>query len=168
MRKRAKSAEHPFTHLREVIKRSRLPTNPNYPPLVGGAIGFMTYDAARLFESVADRHPDKDQLPDLFFLFHAVNIAFDHLKGSLLISVNVELTGDSEKDYAAALSQIAALREKLKTPPPKREQSVKTSPSMTEEIGDAEFCEMVKRAKEHIFRGEAFQIVLSPHLSLSF
>lgn len=156
-----RGSEHPFTHLREVIRRSRLPTNPNYPPLVGGAIGFMTYDAVRLFENIPDRHPDKDQLPDLFFLFHTVNIAFDHSKGSLLISVNVELTGDLEKDYAAALDKIAALREKLKSPPVKKERVPKSVPSMTEEMGDAEFCEMVKKAKEHIFRGDAFQIVLS-------
>src|SRR5581483_6493982 len=111
------SPDHPFTHLREVIRRNRLPANIHYPPLVGGAIGFITYDAVRLFEKIFDRHPDKDQLPDLFFLFHAVNIAFDHSRGALLISVNVELTGDLEKDYAEALRKIQVLREQIKFPP---------------------------------------------------
>lgn len=155
------NTEDPFAHLRRVINRSRLPTNPNYPPLVGGAIGFTTYDAARLFENIPDRHPDKDQLPDLFFLFHSVNIAFDHSKGSLLISINLELSADLEKDYAAALDKIAVLREKLKNPQIKKEQTIHFSPSFTEEMGDDAYCEMVKKAKEHIFRGEAFQIVLS-------
>lgn len=155
------SQDHPFTHLREVIRRNRLPANTQYPPLVGGAIGFTTYDAVRLFEEISDRHPDKDQLPDLFFLFHAVNIAFDHSKGSLLISVNVELTDDLEKDYAAALGKIQALREQVKVPPTRNGQKAASSSSVIEEMDDAEYCEKVKKAKEHIFKGEAFQIVLS-------
>ncbi len=163
-----KGSSHPFEHLRQTIRALRLAINPNYPPLVGGAIGFTTYDAIRLFEEIPDRHPDKDAIPDLFFLFHAVNIAFDHSKGSLLISVNVELSSDPEQDYAAALRKIDEILQKLKTAPVKTEKASLPKAPFVEEMGDADFCEMVKKAKEHIFKGNAFQIVLSRTFSCPF
>ena len=107
----------PLEALRQTLKTLSLPPNPNYPPLVGGAVGFVTYDAIRLFEEIPNRHPEDDGLPDLLFLFHAVHIAFDHLKESLLISVNVALTGDDDRDYGFALQKIEEILLKIKSPP---------------------------------------------------
>lgn len=152
---------HPFEHLRQVIEAQRLPADPHYPPLVGGAIGFATYDSVRLFEEIPDRHPDKEELPDLFFLFHAVHIAFDHSKGTLLISINAEVSENLEQDYADAQLKIEAILQKIRTPPPKKQKSALSKVDFIEEIGDADFCEKVKKAKQHIFNGDAFQIVLS-------
>ena len=36
----------------------------------GGAVGYLSYDAIRLFEGIPDRHPDEDDLPDLLFNFY--------------------------------------------------------------------------------------------------
>jgi anthranilate synthase component I len=159
---------HPYEHLRKTISALRLPTNPQYPPLVGGAIGFASYDAVRLFEKIPNRHLDKAQVPDLFFLFHTIHIAFDHSKGSLLISLNVELTKDAEKDYALALQKIAEIRATLKAPLKTRAPSSNSPISFKEEMRDAEFCEKVNKAKEYIRKGDAFQIVLSRSFHCEF
>ncbi len=151
----------PFEHLRSTIKTLRLPSNPHYPPMVGGAIGFATYDAVRLFEEIPDRHPDKHSLPDLFFLFHTVHIAFDHLKGSLFISVIKELSGDPEKDYAEALEKIRDIRNQLKAPLKYSEIPGNLPSDFIEDINDAAFCDKIRKAQEYIRKGDAFQIVLS-------
>jgi anthranilate synthase component I len=151
----------PFEHLRNTIKTLRLPSNPHYPPMVGGAIGFATYDAVRLFEEIPDRHSDKHGLPDLLFLFHAVHIAFDHLKGSLFISVIKELSGNLERDYAEALEKIRHIRNLLKAPLKTQEISAHLPCDFVEDISDAAFCDKVRKAQEYIRKGDAFQIVLS-------
>ncbi len=74
----------PYEHLKEVIASTRLCSNLHLPPLVGGAIGFATLRRGPPFREIPDRHPDTDELPDLLFLFHAVHIAFDHAKGTVL------------------------------------------------------------------------------------
>ena len=52
--------------------------DPELPPLSGGAVGLLGYDAVRLFEAIPDRHPREGKIPDgLFLLFDAV-VAFDH------------------------------------------------------------------------------------------
>ena len=158
----------PFEHLRRTIKTLRLPSNPDYPPMVGGAIGFATYDAIRLFEEIPDRHDDRFFIPDLFFLFHTVHIAFDHAKGTLLISVNKELSGDVEKDYREALKKIQALRAILKAPLKNRENSNGAPVEFKEEVSDAEYSEMVIKAKEYMRKGDAFQVVLSRTFSAPY
>jgi len=151
----------PFDHLRSTIKALRLPLNPHYPPMVGGAIGFATYDAIRLFEEIPDRHADQHSLPDLFFFFHTVHIAFDHLNGSLFISVIKELSSDLEKDYAEAIKKIGEIRDILKTPLKKSKGSSNLLSEFKEDISDDDFCKKVKKAQEYIRKGDAFQIVLS-------
>ena len=50
---------------------------------MNGAVGFMTYDAVRLFESIPDRHTDDDALPEMLFHFYQTTLVFDHLKQNL-------------------------------------------------------------------------------------
>ncbi len=163
-----KKSDNPFEHLRQTIKALRIATNSNYPPLVGGAIGITSYDAVRLFEEIPDKHPDTDEIPDLFFLFHTVNIAFDHSKGSLLISINVQLSGDIEKDYRAAIEKIDSIRETLKKPQEKVVTPSQPKAAFVEEMSDVDFCQKVLKAKDHIFKGDAFQIVISRTFSCPF
>ncbi len=158
----------PLEALRQTLKTLSLPPNPNYPPLVGGGVGFATYDAIRLFEEIPNRHPPCHGLPDLLFLFHAVHIAFDHSKESLLISVNVALTGDEDRDYAFALQKIEEILLKIKSPPIKLEKKVMPETPFCEEMSDAVFCQMVEKAKEHIVKGDIFQVVLSRTFSCPF
>jgi anthranilate synthase component I len=158
----------PLEGLREMLKTLSLPPNPSYPPIVGGCVGFITYDAIRLFEEVPNRHPVRDGIPDLLFLFHAVHIAFDHSKESLLISVNIELTGDDDRDYGFALQKIEEILLKMKSSPIKSEKKKVPDTSFSEEMSDAAFCQMVEKAKEHIVKGDAFQVVLSRTFSCPY
>ena len=91
----------------------------------GSAIGFVTYDAVRLFESIPDRHPDTLQLPDFFFLFHKVRIAFDHLKNTIVISVVVD---PSKEDYAMARRKIEETRKLIKSAPKQSEKRLNEPP----------------------------------------
>lgn len=158
-----------FEHLSQIISSLRLPIHPHDPPLVGGSVGFVAYDAVRLFEAIPDRHEDKLQLPDLFFLFHAVHIVFDYLKGTLIISIHVELTQEIERDYVRAITKISELYKTLTTSPQtQKHPTEKFYSSFKEELDDRAFCDQVIRAKEYIHKGDAFQIVLSRSFQSEF
>ncbi len=163
----AKSSD-PYGHLREVVQAARFSRHPNHPPMVGGAIGFATYDAVRLFEEIPDRHTDLHQLPDLLFFFHAVHIAFDHSRGTVLISVHVERTDDPQNDYSAAVDKIDEVHGRLKAASMRPKSPAYPLRPFEEEMDDAAFCSLVKKAQEHIFKGDAFQIVLSRSFTSAF
>lgn len=145
--------------LRKILAEMRCAVDPNLPPLVGGAVGFLSYDAVRHFEEVPDRHP-QGSVPDFLFDFHRTYIAFDHIKGSMTISIVVE-GGDSDLNYTKAMEEIATLKAKLAQPSSREKRPAAAAEPLKEEMSDAAFCEKVKRAKEYIAQGDAFQIVIS-------
>lgn len=150
-----------FAHLENALNQMRCAPDPQLPPLVGGAVGFFSYDAVRLLEKIPDRHPNLSQLPDLLFLFHQIHIAFDHFQGTILFSIAVDVREDPERDYRDALAQIDALRSTLSVSGKKTGRTAQPSTPVVEEMSDALFCEKVALAKEYIARGDIFQVVLS-------
>ncbi|MES2122204.1 MAG: chorismate-binding protein [Chlamydiota bacterium] len=157
-----------FAQLRNALDRLRCAPDHQLPPLIGGSVGFLSYDAVRLFEKIPDRHPNTSQIPDLFFIFHRIHIAFDHFKGTIIFSIAVNVGANPEEDYRKALQEIADLRTLLASPF-KREHSLggKIAP-IVEEMGDALFCEKVRKAKELIEKGDIFQVVLSRTFRMAY
>ncbi len=63
---------------------------------MNAAVGFIAYDAIRLFESIPDRHQHGDDLPEMLFNFYRNTLMFDHLQQKLVISVVVETESNPE------------------------------------------------------------------------
>ena len=148
----------PLDNLRELLAQMHCALDPDLPPLVGGAVGFLSYDAVRCFEVIPDRH-DTGTIPDFLFYFHRSYIAFDHIKGSITLSVVVE--GGQEVDYTQAIEEILALKTLLAQPHVKPQAPLSSVFPFVEEIDDRAFCEKVVKAKEYIASGDVFQVVLS-------
>jgi anthranilate synthase component 1 len=134
--------------------------DPDLPPFCGGAVGYLSYDAARLFEDVPDRHPRRDDVPDALFLLFETVAAFDHTRNRVLL-----LTSESG-DGAAARARLdrleAALAEPdVSGPAPRVPRPALPSPTFTPEMSRERFLEAVLEAKEAILSGEIYQVVLS-------
>ena len=61
---------------------------PGLPRFTGGAVGYLTYDAVRLFERIPDRHHVKDALLASFAFYHAL-VAFDHVRQRLVLIAKI-------------------------------------------------------------------------------
>jgi len=146
--------------------REGFESDPDLPPFRGGAVGYLSYDAARLFEEVPDRHPRESDMPDaLFLLFEAV-AAYDHTRRRLLLLTAADLREDAEGGAAEAVERLDRLEAALHGPegrrpePPERRRqpgSVAFTPAMPRES----FLQAVREAKEAILAGEIYQVVLS-------
>jgi anthranilate synthase component 1 len=145
--------------LRSCLELMRCAPDPKLPPLVGGAVGFFSYDAIRLFEEIPDRH--QNSVPEVFFLFHKLHIAFDHIQGRMIISLVIDVGSDPEKDYEEAMGEIDQIYESLSQSPKIEKKGRLSSAPFQEDCDDAAFCQKVIRAKEYIRQGDAFQIVIS-------
>src|SRR5438132_12379766 len=142
--------------LRMIADALRAPHLPGLPPLTGGLVGLLTYEAARLL----DGHPHPTgggvSSPPIHLLVVDQAVVFDHWKQRLLLVCHA---GDYD-EAAAALRHLAEHVRSAAPPPP---EPLGAAPVF--DVGPPEdagpFTDSVRRAKEHIFAGDIFQVVLS-------
>jgi anthranilate synthase component I len=164
----------PLEVLRRLVVRHGFHADPDLPPLSSGAVGFVSYDAVRIFEAIPDRHPREGKIPDGLFLLFDATVAFDHPGQRLLLLTNlgVEKDGNKEAEVDAAIARLDRLELFLreasprprarKVPVARRRGGGSARPLMTKEA----FLQAVGRAKEAILAGEIYQVVLSQRWDL--
>jgi anthranilate synthase component 1 len=162
------SDEKLFDYLRAHFAVNRLARRDGLPPLCGGAIGFLAYNAARWFEKTLDGG-ETGESDDAAWMFFRNILVFDRLKQRIEIvsTVFTDEASDDEKLrklYDKAIAETAAIEKLL------RESSLPDSAAQSkkDENGDfssnwerADFLRAVESVKENILAGDAYQVVLS-------
>ena len=165
---RTSTVADPIAALQSVLAAYRPVEVPGLPRFVGGAVGYFGYDCVRFLEDTVHL-PDwsPGEIADAQFLITGSILVFDNLSHTIKVVVNAEIAGDADAAYKKAVARIdslvTALRRPLAAPAPRPQTARK--PVFTSTTTRAQFERDVDRAKEHIFAGEAFQIVLSHELS---
>jgi anthranilate synthase component I len=162
-------APDPFRGLAEILGRKSVAPLPNLPAFVGGAVGYLSYDAVRYLERLPDAPPDDLDVPEAYFAVTDSLVVFDHLRHKVLVIslVDAARLRDVEGEgfaaaYRRAADDIRRVAERLSAPLARR-----ALPSGSEDFGVSSnftrdrYEEAVERAKEYIRAGDAFQIVPS-------
>jgi anthranilate synthase component 1 len=161
----------PTAAVRDTVAALATPRIPGLPPLTGGLVGAVTYDAVRRWEAVPDGGRDELDLPELAMMLATDLAVFDHSDGSLLLvanAVNHDATDERiEEAWADAVARLDRMAELLAQPAPSTVSTIEPvdlvrSSSHTQ----PQFEAMVEEAKEAIRAGEAFQIVVSQRFSV--
>jgi anthranilate synthase component I len=161
---RTHSDEDPVERLRRLTRRFRPVRVPGLPPFVAGAIGFCAYDMVRLVEKIPDTGRDDLGLDDCAMMFYLGVLAFDHVQHRVWIIRNVftDGAGSLREKYDAAVSEIRKTRRLLEGPLPKQAPAKRSGPlRVRSNMTKGKFKGAVKKAKEYIRAGDAFQIVVS-------
>lgn len=155
--------------LRKHFARHKLARREKLPPLCGGAVGFLAYDAARWFEKAFDDKQKTDKTDAVWMFFRNI-LAFDRLKQRIEI-VSVVFTDEAKNDaeleklYNAAIEETARLEKTLAENSPLKDSSktreMPESKQFSSNWKKGDFLAAVERIKEHILAGDAYQIVLS-------
>ena len=105
----------PIDFLRKLVARYQPVRVAGFPPLVGGAIGYLAYDMVRQFENIPDTGFDDLKLDDAVMMFFLGLVVFDHVQHRLLIVRNVytNAPGSLRAKYNAAAREITAQRRLL-------------------------------------------------------
>lgn len=141
------------------------------PPFAGGAVGFFGYDLVRTVEPLGQPGPDLLGLPDMALMLSDALVIFDHLKHTITILANVDLTTELplEVAYEAACETIAEIRATLAGPVPAPERqpgsTVRAMPRFESNMPREQFEGMVERIVQYIYAGDAFQVVPSQRFS---
>jgi len=161
--------EPPLAAISRLAVRANFDPDPEMPPLSAGAVGFLSYDAVRLFEQIPDRHPREGSLPDgLFLVFDAV-VAFDHPRQRVLLLTTLDGERPAPAAAGEALDRLDRL-EALLSGSGERGPAARPARSGSHAVfaplmPKARFLEAVERAREAIFAGDVYQVVLSQRWS---
>lgn len=130
----------------------------------GGAIGYFGYEVAYHFEKIGAIINDPYQMPDVHVYFYEQFIVYDHLLEKLhVVAIDLFNEGKSEQQLEQMVDEVVEqLERKIAVP------YEKPTLTFTPSISKQRFVEMVQCAKEHIVRGDIFQVVLSQTFEASF
>ncbi len=141
------------------------------PPLHSGAVGFMGYDTVRYIERLENQPHDDRELPEMVWQFVGGLAAFDRLRETVTLIVNVFVGDDARSDYHEAVHGLRGAVDRLGQ---ETKHGVGERPAFdrasdaTANMSRADFEAAVQRAIEYIEAGDAFQIVPSIRFETTF
>lgn len=162
----------PLEAFRIASKHLRSPKIKELPPLTGGLVGYMSYDAVRRLEKLPNLAPDELHLPEIAFMLTTDLAVYDHLQGTVTLIANaINWDGSDERvdfAYESALARLETMKVRLATNVPSSiaQLNERPKPEFVRNISDAQFMSKVDSVKEEIRSGEAFQVVLSQRFTM--
>lgn len=149
---------------------------PGLPPLTGGMVGLVGYDAVRRWERLPETAADDLGLPEIAMMLATDVAVLDHSDGTVLLvanAVNYDDTPDRVQEaWADAVARLDRMTARLAEPAPSTVAAIDHDAvadalaAVTSSVGEEAYVEMVESAKEDIRAGEVFQVVLSQRFSM--
>ncbi|WP_342598658.1 anthranilate synthase component I [Psychrobacillus sp. FSL H8-0483] len=138
----------------------------SYPfSFFGGAIGFFGYETAFYCEKIGELLQDELEMPDIHLMFYDTFVVYDHLKQSVTVAaIDLFQKGRTQKEMSDAIEFICSDLQKGLIHEDETEAMLAFQPM----IDETAFVQMVEKAKEHIVKGDVFQIVLSQRFTSPF
>ena len=160
--------DDPSAVLRQILSEYKSPRLPGLPPFTGGLVGYFAYDYLGYSEPTV-RMPveDTEHFQDVDVMLFDKVIAFDHFRQKLVLIVNMRLD-DVQTEYRRAALELERLRDLLLKGERGDEPGGRLTGPVEQLFDEAQYCDMVERAKRHIREGDIFQIVLSNRLSAPY
>ena len=126
-----------------------------------GIFGYTTYDAVRFAEDIAIRKTE-DSIPDIYYKLYRFVIVVDHFSNSLTLFEH-----STKGEQASTAHSLDTLQQVIFS---NRFATYAFSKQGEEQSNytDQQFLSMLEKGKQHCFRGDVFQIVLSRRFTTSF
>lgn len=161
-----------FTALKELTTRYREPKLPGLPRLTGGAVGFSSYDTVRDIERLENIPEDDVPLPEAIWAFFDEIFAFDHVKQQVILIKTVFLDHQKTEDllslYEGARNRLDELERLVYQTAPGGDTFFIDPDKLQSNMEKPVFEDMVSKAKNYIYEGDIFQVVLSQRFSTDF
>ncbi|MCW4384363.1 anthranilate synthase component I [Salinibacterium sp. SYSU T00001] len=157
--------EGPLAALDVLQKRWATPKVEGHPPLTGGLVGFIGWEAVRQLERLPDGPPQDYPFPAQAMTFVSELAVVDHRTGSVLLVAAALNDGAEQPDelWADASARLDALQERLSQPSEAwlADVDMSIAPSPEARIAETDYHRAVERSKQFIRDGDVFQVVIS-------
>src|SRR6056297_583190 len=163
-------AENYFDALERLTTQHTEPLLQDLPRLTGGAVGFSSYDTVREVEDLPNTPENDVDLPEAIWSFYDEVFAFDHVKQQVVLmkTVFVDESTDLKTAYDSAQLKLDQMEKTATSARPSSEPFYLNSEQLKSNLSRETFHTSVKKAKEYIFEGDIFQVVLSQRFEIPF
>ncbi len=160
----------PLDEIEAELKRFNPLPNPDLPPFLGGAVGYLSYESIRHFEPrVQPAEHDPHGLPEALFQFVDTVLLFDHLKHVIKVVTHARLDGDPDAAYRAAEFRIDEIVDRLQSntpiPPADAPMPAGHSTSIRSNMEREAYFSDVKQIIDLVVAGDIIQCVYSQRFS---
>ncbi|RDU58485.1 anthranilate synthase component I [Helicobacter sp. MIT 99-5507] len=151
---------NPKDIIKEIIAKYKSPILENLPPFSGGLVGYFAYDYIRYNEPKLNfANTDKDFVDVDLMLFNNV-IVFDNFKQKIILITGITTT-NLESSYKDAQNTLESMHTLLKSAPKQSIAPFVLDSTLKHDFSQEQYIQMVKQAKQYIYEGDIFQVVLS-------
>ncbi len=174
-------SKDPLKELQKLLDTYTMPRQDTHLPYRCALTGYFAYDFIRYVEKLPDQNQDELMLPDCALMAPQQVVLFDHLKNEATVLINVIVSDDIKETYEKAVDDLNNLAHllftRLEYQPEKKLSQVnnKTHPVFKTSAAEqqmaetteydqqdkSEYISQVLKAKEYIYAGDIFQVVLS-------
>ena len=159
---------NPFDVVNNLLETYHLDSSSPPVPFLGGAVGYFSYDLCHFIERLPATAVDDLKLPECYFGFYDLVIAFDNLQGkTYIISTGFPELGEPER-IDRATRRLNEMKDTLAEVSPSSTGIPfisKSSPveQLTLKGGftHKEYVDAVEKARQYIIAGDIFEVNLS-------
>ncbi|MBA4053618.1 MAG: anthranilate synthase component I, partial [Marivirga sp.] len=148
------------TTMLEHFRNSFEPDNISSKYVNCGLFGYMAYDSIRFFEDVAVSQKE-NKIPDILYKLYRYVIIVDHFSNELNL---FEHCYEGQGECRSTLDKVEQIifSNRFAT------YRFALTDSEASNVTDEEFLKIIEKGKEHCYRGDVFQIVLSRRFTNGF
>jgi anthranilate synthase component 1 len=155
----------PLETLRNLHERWSTPRIEGHPPLTGGLVGFIGWEAIRQIEHLPAIPPADFSVPGQALSFVSELVVLDHRTGSVLLIAAAlnDQVDDAATLWADAQSRLDEMQRALALPSEAwlAEVDLSVAPTPIPRTEPAEYAAAIERSKQYIRDGDVFQVVIS-------
>ena len=144
-------------------RAGRGPRRPDLPPLTGGVMGYLAYEAAELLGGHPAPRPEDAPCPPVGLLTIDRAVVFDHWRQRLILVAHVP--AGAYDGGVAAVEDLAGRIADAATPPLTSVDGAAPSSAGEPNMHDATYRGIVAAFQDHIRRGDIYQAVPSRRLT---
>jgi len=159
---------NPFDILNHLLEVYRLDHCSSPVPFIGGAVGYFSYDLCHFIERLPSTAVDDLKLPECYFGFYDLVLAFDNLQGRVyIIATGFPELRETER-IERATKRLNEVKDKLADTPSSGTRATLTPLSTSTEqvtfkggFAHKEYVDAVDKARKYIIAGDIFEVNLS-------
>ncbi|MBO6122852.1 MAG: anthranilate synthase component I [Methanobrevibacter sp.] len=155
------NTDSPREIIKELVLKNRSPKLEYLPPFTGGFVGYFAYDYIKYSEPSLNLDAEnQDQFKDIDLMLFDKVIAFDNFRQKIILIANMK-TDNVEVNYQKACDELKEIAELIKNGEKTHIEPLKLQSDFKPVFSREKYCDMVEKAKNYIYEGDIFQVVLS-------
>jgi anthranilate synthase component 1 len=150
----------PASYIAGILAENRGPALPELPPFSGGLVGYFAFDYIKYSEPCLRKEGAAGLFKDVDLMLFNKVIAFDRLKGEIIIIITVK-TDSFEENYRRATGELEHIARIIAEGAEAVIPRLRLTSEFRPLFDKAAYCAMVERAVHYIREGDIFQVVPS-------